>query len=152
VAATFDFCSTTDVDTRLTAAGLLYAADPTGSGSITDPKVVANRRYGLDRANSDINQALSTTLNPGSLPLSQDDAARNETLRWLAADLASFYVAEIGGEGVPQTIKDAFDRAQKRLAQMEKREWRSLGLSYPGDGFLPLRRGLGRPRVARGGC
>jgi hypothetical protein len=149
LAATNYYCTTQDVINRLSQAGVLYAADPTGQGTINDAIVQTILTNGLVEAGRQIDRALQPTW-IGSLPLTQDDQSLNPHLRGWAVKLASLYVATNAGHGVPQALKDDYSEARADLDRVQTKKLRIPGLVYPGDGWMALRRGQGRPRVANG--
>lgn len=150
MATTTHYCTRQDVIDRLTTAGVLRAADPTGHGTVSDPAVLAAVDRGLDEAGRKIDLALQPTWQ-ASLPVAQDDASLNTYLRGWAIKIACWHVATNGGKGIPQQVKDEYKEATDELKRLVDKGGRVPGLVYPGDGYLHLRYGMGRPRVANPG-
>jgi hypothetical protein len=151
LAATNYYCTIQNVIDRLTQAGVLFAVDPTGQGTINDPIVQSRLTEGLNEAKRQIDRALQPTWLKG-FPIQQDDQNLNPHLQGWAVKIAAFYVATNGGHGVSGIIKDDYVEARQDLDKVQSRKTRIPGLVYGDEGWINLRVGMGKPMAANPHC
>ncbi len=146
MASTTLYCSRADLTDRLSDGGVDFVADDDGDGAVTEAEKVATLDRAIVAAGAVIDQALCPWIN--TLPVTQDDGSRNETLKLIAVDLASERLAARAGGTVPSAFTEAAVEAKERLERVRMGEERVCGLVYPTDGFETERRRLGSPKVA----
>lgn len=108
-----EYCSSTDIENRLTANGYLNVADRDYGGTVSAAELAANITSAIEWAGSEIDYALVN-----HRPAYNTDTARssgNVFLRSRAIDLASWQVVSNGGRDVPDSFQAAYDRAVAML-------------------------------------
>lgn len=136
-----EYCSSQDVQNRLTEAGVIYAADRDGDGAVSPGELAAHVTSAIQYAGNLVDAALAAYLLPGN--------ARGQGNAWLrdrCIDLACARVCSNGGDEVPKRIAAAARSAQKWLDEVRDGDTRVPGLSIPPP-YNSDRRTRGLPRA-----
>jgi len=111
-----EYCSTTDVQNRLTAAGFKFCADLDNSGSVNTAEEAATITPAIQYAGNLIDVCVLAA----GCEISVARGAGNQWLRDRAIDLAAYRVSTTGGRGIIQCLKDDYDDAVALLRSTKK--------------------------------
>ena len=120
-----EYLSTTDVQNRLTAAGVQFVADRDGDGVVSPAEVEAYLVSAIEYAGNLVDAALTQFVEPALAR-----AAGNGWLRDRALDIAACRAAGQGGDSVPARMQADFDFALQELERIRNGA-RVPGLVYP---------------------
>lgn len=130
-----EYCTQADIQNRLTEAGLRFVADRDRSGTISTAEATAYITSAIEYAGGIIDHALCERLAPASAR-AQATAGTCTWLRDRAIDIAAFRAAGHGGRDVPETLRQAYDLAEKLLydARVNRRAIPGLVEDRPANG------------------
>ena len=124
-----EYCTASDMQQRLTAAGYEFAADRDFDQQVTDQEVTDNVTPAIEHAGTLIDAALY-----GQTTTADARAAGNNWLKHRAVDIAVVRALENGGREVPPDLRTAHDAAIAMLDDVKD------GALVPG---LTYQKGLG---------
>lgn len=107
------YCTTADIEMRLTEAGHKWAITKSGDVSISASQL-ATTTSAIVWATNRINAAICNQVEP-----EKAEASGNAYLKDIAVDLACYRVAGTGGRSVPKTLVDAYTAALDQLDRLQ---------------------------------
>ena len=113
-----EYCTSTQVQNRLTSAGYGNLADRDDDGTVSAAELAAYVTQAIQQAGDDIDYALVN-----HQPAYDTAAARgasNSFLRSRAIDIACWYVATNGGRDAPEAIQAGYDKSKDMLDDIQK--------------------------------
>lgn len=120
-----EYCSSGDVQKRLTTAGYKFCADGDYDGSVstgeTEDTIAPAIRYAGNLVDACVLKA--------GCEIPEARGAANEWLRDRAIDIAAYRVSTTGGRGIIQILKDDYDAAIALLKSTTKIP--GLEFNYP---------------------
>jgi len=131
MASTTLYCGRSDIDDRLSVAGVRFVADDNQSDDVTEAQRVSAIDTAIKFAGAMIDSALWPWVE--TVPITQDTTTRNQYLLDVCVDLACERAAQRSGGTVPQVLADAADDARERLDLIREGELRVPGVDYPLD-------------------
>jgi hypothetical protein len=121
-----EYCATSDVQNRLTAAGYNWVAARSGDGTPSPDEVAAYITTGIQYAGNLIDEALAEKAVVGYFR-----NADNAWLRDRCVDVAVWWCMSVGGREVPADVVEAKNDALQRLKDVHDNDLRVPGLVYP---------------------
>lgn len=116
------YCSFTDVQSRLTLAGLDWAVNRDGGDTITATEITAYVTPALLKTDTEIDAAIQ-------LHYETSGARGNALLTYIARDIAVIEVIENGGRTAPDSLLAACKRAREQLEQVRQGQLAIPGLN-----------------------
>lgn len=121
-----DYCTSTDVRDRLTAAGFRFSVDRDRDDEESASEVASYVTTAIVYAGNIIDAALTPTIPPAD--------ARAQSNAWLkdrAIDIAVYRVATHGGRKCPQHLRSDYERTIDWITKIEDGDLSVPGLTYP---------------------
>lgn len=119
-----DYCTRTDIENRLTANGILYVADRDGGGTASETELGKYIDPSLSYATNLIDGFLDGTY-------VFQAGIGNGWLKDRAIDIAAAKCVEVGGQTLPDAMKEARDFSLSLLMKVMTGAMRVPGLSIP---------------------
>jgi hypothetical protein len=116
------YCSFTDLQSRLTLAGLDWAVNRDGGDTVTSAEIARYVTPGILRTDTEIDAAIQQWYDPTS-------ARGNTWLTYIARDITVVEVCENGGRAAPESFLLACKRAREQLAKVTTGQLRIPGLT-----------------------
>jgi phage gp36-like protein len=120
-----DYCSTSDIQQRLTEAGVKNLADRNRDGSLSGTETTSSLTTAIGWAGTEIDAALTELM-----PISTARGAANDWLKQRAVDLASFRACSQGGRSVPESLRLDYERSLQLLEEVRTGSRMIPGLTY----------------------
>lgn len=117
------YCVSADLSKRLTAGGLVYAADRDDDDGVVNS---AESSEYVDSAIAQVDTEIDAAI---QLKYDTTTARGNAWLKFIAVDLACVRAIENGGREAPAGLLEARDRARKQLEKVECGELMIPGLA-----------------------
>lgn len=121
-----NYCTLTQLQHRLTEAGLRFVADRDKSGSVSSEESADYLDTALAYASNMIDAALCGIVAPAVAR-----AAGNAWLADRAVDLAAYRAASHGGREAPASLSDVYRDALHLLRRVQRRQQSVPGLAIP---------------------
>jgi hypothetical protein len=122
-----EYCISTNVQARLTEAGVEYLVDANDSRTTSSAEVTTSVTPCIEWAGAEIDFAICNQLDP--LPARQQN---NVFLQGIAVDLAAFRLCGMGGRSIPESIMEGLTSARDKLKLLMQGKT-IPGLTYPGQ-------------------
>lgn len=125
-----EYCERSDIENRLTATGLLYVADRDLSGTASETELSKHIDPSIVYAGNLIDGYLATNYDYRT-------GIGNPWLKDRAIDLAAAKCVEVGGQNLPQAMKDARDYTISLLEKVQGGNMLVPNLAQPSPANTP---------------
>lgn len=120
-----DYCSETDVQLRLTEAGVKNLVDRNRDGVVSPAEAANAIATAVTWAGTEIDAALTELM-----PVATARGSSNDWLRQRAIDLAAFRACSLGGRSVPDSLQSDSERSLVLLEEVRTGARMIPGLTY----------------------